>query len=249
MELADAIRKRRAVRKYTDRPVDDETLDRILRLRGSAHRAAVASRRGASSWCRTPSICRGRGADHRRWRGVLRADACPEGRHRRGAREVGARLRRERDVHLPPGAGLRGGTAGAARLSGRLPGSYEDDLNLALVRLPEPDARHTQGRARDGLDHRLHPVGRRTSCARSSASRPRSIPRLWSRSATRRSSRRVSPRPSSATSARGTRWSTTTPTATPGSSGSVGRREGSSGGGGGAAARGPGSGRMTRKPR
>lgn len=32
MELADAIRKRRAVRSYTDRPVDDETLDRIMRL-------------------------------------------------------------------------------------------------------------------------------------------------------------------------------------------------------------------------
>lgn len=32
MELADAIRKRRAVRKYTDQPVDDEVLDRILRL-------------------------------------------------------------------------------------------------------------------------------------------------------------------------------------------------------------------------
>jgi nitroreductase len=32
MELADAIRKRRAVRKYTDTPVDDETLDRMLRL-------------------------------------------------------------------------------------------------------------------------------------------------------------------------------------------------------------------------
>lgn len=32
MELADAIRKRRAVRSYTDRPVDDEVLDRMLRL-------------------------------------------------------------------------------------------------------------------------------------------------------------------------------------------------------------------------
>jgi nitroreductase len=32
MELADAIRKRRAVRTYTDRPVDDETIDRLLRL-------------------------------------------------------------------------------------------------------------------------------------------------------------------------------------------------------------------------
>ncbi len=32
MELADAIRKRRAVRKYTDSPVDDEVLDRMLRL-------------------------------------------------------------------------------------------------------------------------------------------------------------------------------------------------------------------------
>jgi nitroreductase len=32
MDVAEAIRKRRAVRTYTDRPVDDETLDRILRL-------------------------------------------------------------------------------------------------------------------------------------------------------------------------------------------------------------------------
>lgn len=32
MELADAIRKRRAVRTYTDRPVDDAVLDRVLRL-------------------------------------------------------------------------------------------------------------------------------------------------------------------------------------------------------------------------
>ena len=31
MELSDAIRKRRAVRQYTDRPVDDEVLDRMLR--------------------------------------------------------------------------------------------------------------------------------------------------------------------------------------------------------------------------
>lgn len=32
MEIGEAIRKRRAVRKYTDRPVDDATLDRLLRL-------------------------------------------------------------------------------------------------------------------------------------------------------------------------------------------------------------------------
>jgi len=32
MEIGEAIRKRRAVRTYTDRPVDDETLDRLLRL-------------------------------------------------------------------------------------------------------------------------------------------------------------------------------------------------------------------------
>ena len=32
MELEEAIRKRRAVRTYTDRPVDDEVLDRLLRL-------------------------------------------------------------------------------------------------------------------------------------------------------------------------------------------------------------------------
>lgn len=32
MELTDAIRKRRAVRTYTDRPVDSDTVDRLLRL-------------------------------------------------------------------------------------------------------------------------------------------------------------------------------------------------------------------------
>jgi nitroreductase len=32
MEVAEAIRKRRAVRTYTDRPVDDEVLDGLLRL-------------------------------------------------------------------------------------------------------------------------------------------------------------------------------------------------------------------------
>jgi nitroreductase len=32
MDVAEAIRKRRAVRKYTDRPVDDEVVDRLLRL-------------------------------------------------------------------------------------------------------------------------------------------------------------------------------------------------------------------------
>jgi nitroreductase len=32
MEIGEAIRKRRAVRKYTDRPVDDETLDGLLKL-------------------------------------------------------------------------------------------------------------------------------------------------------------------------------------------------------------------------
>ena len=32
MEVAEAIRKRRAVRTYTDRPVEDEVLDGLLRL-------------------------------------------------------------------------------------------------------------------------------------------------------------------------------------------------------------------------
>jgi nitroreductase len=32
MDVADAIRKRRAVRTYTDRPIDDEVLDGLLRL-------------------------------------------------------------------------------------------------------------------------------------------------------------------------------------------------------------------------
>ena len=32
MEITEAIRKRRAVRSYTDRPVDDATVDRLLRL-------------------------------------------------------------------------------------------------------------------------------------------------------------------------------------------------------------------------
>ena len=36
MEVTEAIRKRRAVRSYTDRPVPDEVLDRLLRLALSA---------------------------------------------------------------------------------------------------------------------------------------------------------------------------------------------------------------------
>ncbi|MDX6555945.1 MAG: hypothetical protein QOD86_2140 [Miltoncostaeaceae bacterium] len=36
MQAVDAIRKRRAVRTYTDRPIEDETLDRLLRLALSA---------------------------------------------------------------------------------------------------------------------------------------------------------------------------------------------------------------------
>jgi len=45
MEVADAIRKRRACRTYTDRPVTDETLDRILRLALSAPTGS-----GAQAW-------------------------------------------------------------------------------------------------------------------------------------------------------------------------------------------------------
>lgn len=45
MEALEAIRRRRAVRTYTDRPVDDETLDRLLRL------ALVApTGSGAQAW-------------------------------------------------------------------------------------------------------------------------------------------------------------------------------------------------------
>ena len=36
MNAVDAIRKRRAVRTYTDRPIEDDTLDRLLRLALSA---------------------------------------------------------------------------------------------------------------------------------------------------------------------------------------------------------------------
>ena len=61
MELADAIRKRRAVRTYTDRPVDDETLDRLLRLglrapSGGGQQAwgLLVVRDPASAW-RSPS--------------------------------------------------------------------------------------------------------------------------------------------------------------------------------------------------
>lgn len=45
MEVAEAIRKRRAVRTYTDQPVPDEVLDRLLRL---ALRAPTGS--GAQAW-------------------------------------------------------------------------------------------------------------------------------------------------------------------------------------------------------
>lgn len=45
MDVVDAIRKRRAVRTYTDRPVSDEQLDRLLRLALSA-----PSGSGAQAW-------------------------------------------------------------------------------------------------------------------------------------------------------------------------------------------------------
>ena len=45
MNVVDAIRKRRAVRTYTDRPVDDATVDRLLRLALSAPTGS-----GAQSW-------------------------------------------------------------------------------------------------------------------------------------------------------------------------------------------------------
>lgn len=45
MDVADAIRKRRAVRRYTDRPVADEVVDRLLRLALSAPTGS-----GAQSW-------------------------------------------------------------------------------------------------------------------------------------------------------------------------------------------------------
>ncbi|MCC6831611.1 MAG: nitroreductase family protein [Thermoleophilia bacterium] len=45
MDVVEAIRKRRAVRSYTDRPIPDETLDHLLRL---ALRAPTGS--GAQAW-------------------------------------------------------------------------------------------------------------------------------------------------------------------------------------------------------
>ena len=45
MDVAEAIRRRRAVRTYTDRPVSDEVLDRLLRL---ALRAPTGS--GSQAW-------------------------------------------------------------------------------------------------------------------------------------------------------------------------------------------------------
>jgi nitroreductase len=45
MDAFDAIRKRRAVRKYTDAPVDDATVDRLLRLALSAPTGG-----GAQNW-------------------------------------------------------------------------------------------------------------------------------------------------------------------------------------------------------
>jgi len=57
MEVAEAIRKRRAVRTYTDQPVPDEVLDRVLRL---ALRAPTGS--GSQAW----SIIVVRDAERRR---------------------------------------------------------------------------------------------------------------------------------------------------------------------------------------
>jgi nitroreductase len=58
MDVTEAIRKRRAVRTYTDRPVDDETLDRLLRL---ALRAPTGG--GQQAWslllARDPEVRRG----------------------------------------------------------------------------------------------------------------------------------------------------------------------------------------------
>src|SRR5699024_8110920 len=45
MNVVDAIRKRRAVRTYTDTPVPDETVDRLLRLALSAPTGG-----GAQAW-------------------------------------------------------------------------------------------------------------------------------------------------------------------------------------------------------
>ena len=45
MEVTEAIRKRRAVRSYTDRPVPDEVLDRLLRLA-----LAAPTGSGAQAW-------------------------------------------------------------------------------------------------------------------------------------------------------------------------------------------------------
>lgn len=58
MDVTEAIRKRRAVRTYTDRPVDDETLDRLLRL---ALRAPTGG--GQQAWsllvARDPEVRKG----------------------------------------------------------------------------------------------------------------------------------------------------------------------------------------------
>ncbi len=45
MDVVDAIRKRRAVRRYTDQPVSDQVVDRLLRLALSAPTGS-----GAQSW-------------------------------------------------------------------------------------------------------------------------------------------------------------------------------------------------------
>jgi nitroreductase len=58
MDVTEAIRKRRAVRTYTDKPVDDATLDRLLRL---ALRAPTGG--GQQAWslllARDPEVRRG----------------------------------------------------------------------------------------------------------------------------------------------------------------------------------------------
>ena len=84
MDSTEAIRKRRAVRTYTDREVPDELLDRLLRLALSAPTGS-----GAQAW----SLMVVRDSERRR-RALHRHPAPPPRRgHRRGTPGPSRRVR------------------------------------------------------------------------------------------------------------------------------------------------------------
>ena len=55
MDAIEAIRKRRSVRRYTDRPVADADVDELLRLALLAPTGEHGAGLDASWWCASPS--------------------------------------------------------------------------------------------------------------------------------------------------------------------------------------------------